>query len=63
MSNTASIDVYCSECGEKIEDSHDTVWFWDDKARELKTRHKQSCKKDKKGPDFYMKRVGQTKHD
>ena len=55
----------CALCGEEIQEVRDTIWYVDEKDKNLKTRHKKSCQEELKfkSPDFYMKRVGQLKHD
>jgi len=54
----------CSLCKKPIEDPISEC-SWDEKKEKIVYRHKRGYCADsaRKSPDFYMKRLGQTKHD
>lgn len=65
--NTPAPDInypWCELCREPIKEIRDTVWYWDEESKAMKTKHKHDCQDlESKGPDFFMKRLGQLKHD
>jgi len=53
----------CVLCKEPMEDGHYEC-YWDKDLQEIVYRHKDgSCRNESSGPYFYMRRVGQVKHD
>jgi len=64
MNETTVVPNFCIVCKKEITDPIYEC-YWDKDLQEIVYRHRGTCGEEKKkaGPDFYMKKLGETKWD